>query len=218
MKQTHKYFTNVLIFLIVSAIIIPYILRIEIIKAVIVDWLSFANNNDYKIAYIQLIGSVIGTFISLYGALWVQKEQQRVIDEKKKKECARNIYIELSTCFRELQNIFKDTKVRYDLKEIRREDIEKFAEIAVRRELSLRKNWRENLVGAGNVFSDFEKNMIYKYYLKLQVIQQALESKSVDEVQEVYVPYICHFIKNDGDNLYNDIDDFIKRIDVITKE
>lgn len=217
MKRKHNYPKIILLISILIMIILPWILQLEFVRDLIIRWLSFSNNPDYKIAYIQLIGSIVGTFLSIYGALYIQKEEQRVLDAKKKQECARKIYIELRTCFNELESIFKDTKLTYHLNKIQKEDIEKFCTTAIGRRLSINEKWVEALAGSGDVFCGFDTNMIYKYYFKLQVIQQALESKNVEEIRKVYVPYICWFVMENGTGLHEDIEHFMKKMDEITQ-
>lgn len=212
---------NPMIFLIifgVSMIVIPYILQIEFIRNIISHWLSFSNNPDYKIAYIQLIGSIIGTFLSVYGALYIQKEQQRMEEKKKKRECAQNIYTELNTCFSELQSIFRETKLIHKISKVEKDNIEKFCDTAIGRKLSMSGRWVENLAGAGDTFSDIDVYQIYKFYYKLQVIQEALQTKNREEIQKIYVPYICWFITMDGNDIHNDIKTTMNRFEKIINE
>lgn len=218
MNKKYNYLKMILVMSLLVIIAIPYILQIDFVKNLVLDWLSFSVNSDYKIAYVQIIGSIVGTFLSVYGALFIQNEQQKNVEEKRKQECARKIYIELRTCFSELQSIYKDTKLTYKLNEIKdMDDVEKFCDTAIGRKLSLNKNWVENLAGSGDIYSDFDVTMIYKYYFKLQVIQQAFETRDVEEIKKIYVQYICWFITSNGNDVHEDIEHFMKRMDEMTK-
>lgn len=196
---------------IVVIVVFPYILRIEGVRNIIGDWLSFSDNLDYKVAYIQLIGGILGTFIAVYGALFVQREQQRVDEYKKKLESGRKIYNELNSCLEQLQNIFRETKIIYHLKEIEKDDIIKFCAIAKGKKMFLKEDWVDNLVVAGDIFGVDDIIMIHKYYYKLYVIQQALESNDEDEIQKVFVPYIRWFITADGNGWNNNVEGPMKR-------
>lgn len=214
-----KKYTHLKIILFISILLIiimfPYILQLDGIKKWIMDWLSFSSNPDYKIAYLQLIGTIVGTFLSVYGALFIQKEEQRFTEKRKKQECVRRIYIELRACFNELESIFKDTLLTYHLSEVQKDDVEKFCVKAIGRKLNVREKWIEDLAGSGDSFSSFEINMIYKFYFKLQVIQQALETEDTEEIKKVYVPYICWFMTSNGEGLHKDIKYFMKRLEEI---
>ncbi len=201
-----------LLFFVLILFSFPLFLRIGWIRNIISCWLSFSDNADYKIIYVQLVGGIIGTFISVYGALFIQREQQRRDEEKKKKECVRNIYTELRTCLSELCSMFRETKLFYGLRTIEKEDIDKFCAVAEKRKLSLSDKWIENLAGAGDLFCEFEINMIYKYYFKLTAIQQAFETKNIDKIQSVFIPYICWFIYCDGSDLRKDVKEFMQSI------
>lgn len=200
-----KNLQSIYIFLGIAIIIlIPCILKNPEVKSLLVKWLSFSNNPDYIILYIQFIGSTIGTIISIYSALWINSKQQKKKDEKEQKECVKYLYTELNCCFEELKTIFRETKLTYNINTIGPEDIEKICTIANSRHLCINDEWVGKLAKLDDVLPAILKRDIKKYYGKLNVIKDVIESKEMD--QRIYVSYICYFIANNGETLHYDVE------------
>lgn len=194
----------------------PYLLRIAILKKIVCSWLLFTENSNYVVAYVELFGGILGTFLSVYGALFIQREQHEKQEKSKSKMCARRIYIELRTCLNQLLDIFKESKKLYENGCISSDNRKLLCKTVVGRNISLSTRWVNNLADAGNIFSEFEIDRIYKYYVKLQIIQNALETKNEKEIEKIYTEYVCWFISLDGTHLHNDIKEFLEKLDKIT--
>lgn len=69
MKNNFKKEKLLLLALGIVIIIIPLLLKSEFVKIIIFKWLSFSDNSEYKLEYVRFISSIIGTLISVYGAL-----------------------------------------------------------------------------------------------------------------------------------------------------
>lgn len=95
-KEHIKVHMTIIVFIILI-ISIPLILKIPIVKGIISYWLSFSENNEYKIAYIQLVGTCISSFIAIYGALWIHKVTTKHEAIKKQKNNISKIYYEIKT-------------------------------------------------------------------------------------------------------------------------
>ena len=77
------------------------------------------------------------------------------------------------------------------------EDIEKICTIANSRHLCINDEWVGKLAKLDDVLPAILKRDIKKYYGKLNVIKDVIESKEMD--QRIYVSYICYFIANNSD-------------------
>ena len=64
--------------------------------------------------------------------------------------------------------------------------------------------WVGKLAKLDDVLPAILKRDIKKYYGKLNVIKDVIESKEMD--QRIYVSYICYFIANDGETLHHDVE------------
>ena len=216
MSKKNKRIKIFLMAVIVIAFASPYLLHIAILKKIVCNWLLFTENSDYIVAYVELLGGIFGTFLSVYGALFIQREQQEKQEKIKSRMSARRIYIELKTCLNQLLNIFKEGKNLYENGCITSDKRKLLWKSVVGRNISLSTKWVNNLADVGDIFSEFEIDVIYKYYVKLQIIQNALETKNEKEIEKIYTEYVCWFISLDGTHLHNDIKEFLEKLDKIT--
>lgn len=186
-------------------VLIPLLLKITIVKQSILFLLSFTDNIEYKVAYIELVGAIVGSFLAIYGSLWTQSK----IDEKKDKDRQKNsaciIYYDLYFAFKALIEIFDETKRKYNLEEINGEDnVNKFCEIALGRELHLNKEWITAVSRLNDAFSPIEIKQIFKYYDKLIAIDRAMQSRDTNRIKEVYIKDICWLVSGNEKKINND--------------
>ena len=76
-------------------LIAPVLLRFPFIRRVVSLFLDSLEYTDYKIAYIETLGSILGTATAISGALWTQKQIDKVANQKEIEQSASVVYYEL---------------------------------------------------------------------------------------------------------------------------
>lgn len=169
-------------------ILTPLVLKVPAVKQFALYLLSFTNNSDYKIAYVEFWGTIIGSFIAIFGALWTQKRNDRKEAINRRKKYVSIVYFDLYLAYQDLIEIFRETKQKYRLKNISDEDSkDKFCEIAVTRRLYLSPTWIEDFSQMNDVLSQTEISHIYKCYGKLLDIDRAFQSGQIKKIKEIFV-------------------------------
>lgn len=70
------------IFIILLIILMPYLLKFKFVKSVVSYYLNSFPSLEYKIAFIALLGSLLGTIISISGALAIQNITSKSTEKK----------------------------------------------------------------------------------------------------------------------------------------
>lgn len=193
--------------------VIPLILRIPFIRQCALFCLSFTDNPDYKIAYVEMWGVIVGSFIAIYGALWTQRK----IDEKEKKELISKYacvtYYDLYFSFQELIKLFDDTKRKYNLDRIDGEDsAKKLCDIALGRKFTFNQNWILDVSQLNGTLSETEIKLIYKCYDKLENINRAIGSKNLNEVTDIYSSDIGWLVSGNEKKVHSDIQNVLDKL------
>lgn len=199
-------------------IFIPIILKIPTIKSILSWWLDFSDDSSYKNTYIELLGNIIAVFISVLGALRTEYYLRNKEEQKMKSECIRSLHGELNRCFRTLKDIYMSTKIKNKISKIESKDIDSFCEIATLHQLNLNNEWISLLAQLNGLISTFDWNNLQKFFSRLSVIDQAINSGDKEKIKSVYIQYICWFITSDGDGLHSDIESFMKRLENMFSE
>lgn len=114
MKERKIFVLTISIF-ILGMVVFPLILHIPIIKYMVDVLLSFTENEEYKVAYVEFFGAIIGSFIAICGSVWIQGrvDEKEEIERQKKYACI--VYNDLDLAFDELIKIFRDTELIHGL-------------------------------------------------------------------------------------------------------
>ena len=205
MKNNFKKEKLLLLDLCIVIIIIPLLLKSEFVKIIIFKWLSFSDNSEYKLEYVRFISSIIGTLISVYGALLIQNTQIRQKEIAKQEQAVSYIYGNLYNCMEQLKGIYKETKRKYGINSLEYpEDVEKVCETAIGTQLKIDEEWFKKLMDSKAILNSLHELMIYKYYDKLTEIQRALDTDDVNIIKDKFY-LISWFITNDGKDIHSDI-------------
>ena len=122
----------------VVLILVPVMLKLTWIKQLFLYLLSFTSNADYKIVYVEFWGTIIGSFIAIWGALFVQRKIDKKAELSIKQKYACVIYYDLFFAFKDLKDIFEETKLVYKLQCFdNKTDVDKFCEVAKGRKIYL---------------------------------------------------------------------------------
>ncbi len=204
---------TVIIVWIATLIIIPLLLKLPCIRQMVLYLLSFTNNADYKIAYVEFWGTIVGSFIAIWGALFVQRKIDEKAELSNRRKYACIIYYDLHFAFKDLKDIFDETKQNYGLKEINNQtDAEKFCKVALGRKIYLNPTWIADVAQLNDVLSPTEIRMVYKYYGKLVDIDRALQSGDSENIRKIFVKDICWIISDSKGDIHNDIQKILDKL------
>lgn len=106
-KNSSKY---LILFLIVPAaffIGIPIILNIPYIKCLSSLFLESLGITEYKVAYIEFIGAILGTYLAILGAIWVQKREKNEQQKEETIKTATIVYYDIKLACLDLINMIK---------------------------------------------------------------------------------------------------------------
>lgn len=202
-------YTKVIITIIIFAIVIiliPLFFKIPILKETISFWLSYTENDDYKITYIQLVVTFLSNFISIYGTLWIYKSTTKYEAIKKQKNNVFIIYCDLKNSLDVLLQTIHETKYSYNLEKINIDDLDKFCCIACGKDLNLSNMWLTYISQLDLVLKKIEILQLFKCYEKLLTINSAFKSDNPQKIKDIYTSHICWFVTCDEKSLHPDIE------------
>lgn len=200
MKEIRKYYQRRIIVIAVIIFLsimfgLPLILHIPFIKQAVSWLLSFTENEAFKAAYVEFFGAIIGSFIAIYGSVWIQGKVDEKEETDKRKKYACIVYNDLDLAFKDLIKIYRDTELRYHLKTINNEENMKiFCEVAVGRKIHLSPNWISDVAQLNDVLDRNDIKNIYIYYGKLLDIDRALQSGKTSEIQNIFSSHIEYLV------------------------
>ena len=183
-----------ILIILLCMIFFAFFMRIPQIKSLVSLLLSFTTNSDYKVAYIEFFGAIIGSLIAVYGALWVQREIENIHEKKKSKKYACIVFYDLEYAINDLQKIFSKAKINSISDE---NAADKFYKEAFNTKIHLSQTWISDVAQLTEVLSDIEIKIIYNFYGKYADINNALEHQTPDCIKKIYIDKIAWFF-HDG--------------------
>lgn len=87
--------------MVLSFVVVPVALMIPPIKETVMFFLSFTDCTDYQVAYIELWGVMYGSFLAIYGALWVENKTKEKENKEAIAKYACVIYYDMYFIFRD---------------------------------------------------------------------------------------------------------------------
>jgi len=203
---------TILIFL-CAMLLLRLLLLLPCVKQFIIFFLSFTDNVEYKVAFIELCGAIIGSFIAIYGALWTQRKINESEKTNEQKKYTYVVYYDLDFAFKDLIEIFNETKRNYKIDEFDSEEtVEKFCEVALGRKLHLNQNWIVDVSQLYDILTRVDLRQIYKCYGKLIDIDRAMQSNNVENIKKVFVKDICWLVNGNSENLHSDIQALMNKL------
>ena len=107
MKKWRKIDWSVLIvfslILIIGLLAAPMLLRLPNIQCLVSCFSSGLKRVEYKEAYIGVWGGIIGSFLGVVGAVWVQKSSEKHQNRIQIEKCITIVYYDVKLFFQELQ-------------------------------------------------------------------------------------------------------------------
>lgn len=200
MKKEGNYYQKRIVILatlifIFTLFVFPLILQCPFVKQIVITLLSFTENKEYKAAYVEFIGAIIGSFIAICGSVWIQAKVDEQAERNKIKKYACIVYNDLDLAFKDLIKIFGDVEIRQFIKE--EDEVTAFYHETIGRKIHLSPNWISDVAQLNNVLSRTEIQTIYQYYGVLVEIDYALQSRKLHEIKGIYDSHIeCLFDRN----------------------
>lgn len=191
----------------------PLLLKIPAIKGFFSWWLDFTDNPDYKTTYIEAVCGMIGVFLSVLGALRTEDYFRKKEDRKDVEGCIRFLHAELNRCFYKLQSIFLETRITYHIEDNGPAFRDLFCEVAKKHRLELNNEWISLLAQLNGRIDEIDWKKLQKYFSRLSVIDQALQSGNVKEISDIYSTCICFFITTGGNGVFTDIAHFMSELE-----
>lgn len=176
-----------IIIVVVTMFIFPLSLQTTVIKQIVNCLLSFSKNPDYKVAYVEFLGAIIGSFMAICGSVWIQSQvdKRQEIDRRKKYACI--VFNDLDLAFKDLLKLVDETDKQYDQTNRDNKDYKVLlSEISMGKKIYLSPNWISDVAQLNNVLSREDIQTIYKYYGILLDIDQALQLRNKNEIMECY--------------------------------
>ena len=86
-------------------LVMPLLLNIPFVLSALSWFLNSLEQVNYKVAYLGLIGAILGTYFAIMGAVWIQKKEKQEQEESEIKKTATIIYYDIKLGCLELINI-----------------------------------------------------------------------------------------------------------------
>ncbi|MBQ3519157.1 MAG: hypothetical protein IJA31_07530 [Clostridia bacterium] len=194
---------------VIVLILVPVLLNITCIKQLFLYLISFTNSADYKIAYVEFWGTIIGSFIAIWGALYVQRKIDKNSEHSNQVKYAYVVYYDLRFALKDLNDIC-DEAINKNNNFVKQLDVYNFYQSAKGRKIHLNPKWIADVAQLNGVFSDDEIEQIYTYYGKLVDIDRAFQSESLEKIEKAFT---C--VKQDfrADSIEGDYEKYIDVLD-----
>ena len=88
-------------------LLIPLFLRIPLLRDLCAWYLVKLNATEYKSAFAESIGGLLGSFLAIVAALWTQHHFEREAEKKADLENSRVVYYDFKSPFNEIREIIE---------------------------------------------------------------------------------------------------------------
>lgn len=181
-----------LCFVSVMLICSPLLIRIPCVYT-FVHWILLAfKTSDYKIVYIETIGSLMGTFLAITGALWTQKKIDENNEQEKIKKIAAIIYYDLKLNIDNFKQIMMVIypHVKSNVLPDNDEILTRFRKAYNKQRIYFVPNWRELVIELQSSLSGEQTRELLIIYGKLSMISMsfnaAVNERSKKEDKNAY--------------------------------
>lgn len=169
---------------------IPLLLRISCIRSLILWFLQPLGDAEFKSVYIETLGALLGTFLAVVGALWVQRKADKAEEEKIVREQAMIVYYDFAFAFQDIVKFMQEyysCDCRIITNVLSDSDWEKYRKRKRKYRFYIDTAWISNVAKLSSVLQQNEIKKVYEWYGDLYTIQQVFnappQSISKDEDQ-----------------------------------
>ena len=170
-----KYFYNLWFLIMVGVALAyvcsPFLIKVPSIYLLISDILGKFNSVEYKIAYINTVGALLGTFLAVSGALWTQQRENKRNDLIKKQKTAFTIKMELETTLMSLSKFAKAYACIGPNIDNGYDDLEFFLKFKKAIYVDTDSEWKNKIAEINTSLSNDDIEKLYKIFRDLSLIE-----------------------------------------------
>lgn len=172
---------NLFVLSIVSCILfvsMPYFLTFDTCANWLSDFLSELKIVEYKSTYIETIGSFLGSFLAITGALWLENRMKRDREKSDDSINARIAYYNLEIAFKQVRKILIDSNGhKRNIASVDKfKNFEKFHKLIQDFAIFTDDDWMRNVASLPeSCINAFEREHVYLLYNYICRIKVALE-------------------------------------------
>ena len=156
----------------------PLLIKISFVYTFVQSILQAFKSRDYKIVYIETIGSLIGTFLAITGALWTQRIVDTNNEQEKAKKIAAIIYYDLSVNidnFKQiLMEVYPEVKLDGPTDDIKSKT--KFRNSYSKNRIYFIPNWRDLIIELQSSLSSKQTRELLIIYGKFSMISMSFNA------------------------------------------
>ena len=165
----------------------PLLLRLSFIRFLVTWFLQPLDDVGYKSIYIETLGALLGTFLAVVGALWVQRKVDMTEEEKTERETALVVFYDFFFASNEIIKFMQEYH-SCDLRMLTNVvlDWENYKKRKKKHQLYIDAAWIHNVAKLSNVLEPTEIQKIYELYGDLSTIQKTFDllSNSVSKEED----------------------------------
>ncbi len=189
-KELNNWVFIIIIVIAIAFFLSPLLLKVPIIHLLVSNILSEFSFVEYKTAYINTVGALLGTFLAVSGALFTQQREHKKNDIVRKQKIAIAIKTELRFILNSLLKfesayacIKPGTKNNYD-------DLKYFIKYKKDIYIEIDTEWRNKIAEIYSVLSYNDIEQLYKIYMDLSLIESICnKDERLISKKEAYTVY-----------------------------
>ena len=207
----------------------PLILKIPQIKYAVSIFFGALTAETYKSSFMESIGSVLGTALTITATLFIQKKLDKRAEKENKEKEANDvrrriiiIYYDLELAFKEIANVYNILIVSAFLTE--GDKSKNFYDVASKYDLYIDDKWIRNVASLHDVFDKKMLEQIFVIYGDICSINNGLKADNHDEYQTARIVSLLSKYYNSIENgepqlksKYKDILEYLKVVGKITE-
>lgn len=173
---------NSLLFVTVSIIsllflIMPFLLRINLVDNALSWFLQPLRNSDYKSSYTEIIGAILGTFLAVTGTLWTQRKIDEGMEQKEIQKKALIVYYDFYFALNDLIDFMKSYLSCKKSKTVNViDDWDTYKKFKKKYRIYIDSDWIHNVAELSSQLENDEIQMIYKIYGDLHTIERSFNN------------------------------------------
>ena len=172
-------------FVSVLFLLTPIFLRFPCVRNSISLFLKPLGNSDYRIAYIETFGAILGTVTAISGTLWTQNRIDIETKQKEIQQTSAFIYYELDYALNNIKLLWTlyclESNYRDDKSQV--SDLATFSASSKYFQIYISEEWKNHIAHLSKALSNTEIDTLYKIYHTICDINLVL-NPFLDEIPE----------------------------------
>lgn len=187
-KSTTLYFTIVCIITLII-IALPLFLRCPSVYSLVKEYLSVFKSIEYKNTYIGTLGAVLGAFLGVTGAIWVQNIANKQSNRQELEKNARMVIKDCEIAFEQIKLIVSDMWEDEKMLDLSDDGavVSRFNDCLSRYRFSIIPEWRQTLLSISELLESSELRQALIIYNNLSQIESiSCKVPSRNELKTVF--------------------------------